>query len=885
MEDVDTVSEVDEDQVEDQIAINATTESPPSSPVPQPSYERKRSSFMTHFSVPKPNIPPPPPPVDLSALAAQFSITRDPSTGAPSDIFASKEAIIRFEARVKTMPLGILKPAVLELDLKALVMRISRPPKQTTTGVSLDCIVSTKMIPQSTVEITFATGGDLDGHGHLLGGSMHTKRYYFQDAQVASSFTSHLDVMRESGSKLLKIFESIDKRGTGNITSSILKRAMKENGMAPNNLADAAREAEDMIMLADSDINSGIDFTEFFRLFMFTPCLTVHQALTEWRNKLALVQTKRSSAAAAEAPEHGGGKGTKFDGSWVMGGEIVMNVVENVRYSFGNKARDNLDGSSHHWVGTLAVTNYRLVLQSHLTGQKSVGGRHEISPYFDRMDIPVNTIHSIVKLDSSCVLLTCKDLRPVLCSFEPNDIWVTTLVTAIQTLAFPGARGPRETFAFSFALDYKEDSKLKGKTLVNGWDLYSPTKEFERIGVLNSPHARFYRIWSDNYTLSETYPRQFCVPSDMSESDIMKAAKFRSKCRMPAVSWRCKRNGAVLVRSAQPMVGLKSNRNAADEKLLNLYRVRGDIHNPIEMEYPSTLYILDARKIIAATGNQVQGKGTEIIGNYAHAELAYCNIENIHTMRDSINNIGAASINPDGGKAKDGFNEHLNDSLWLRHVQLVLKAAVLGAERIELNGSSVLVHCSDGWDRTSQMSSTTMLMLDPYYRTITGFAILIEKEWLEFGHKFKDRHGQASDKHPNERSPVFVQWLDVIHQIMLQYPSAFEFNERLLVFIADMVHSCLFGTFLGNNAKEREITLGVKENTVSIWTYVLAKKDQFLNHRWEGEEKGDGKILWPSTSIKKMKLWERYFCRFDYEAHPRAIEDAERWVDDWGERL
>lgn len=38
-------------------------------------------------------------------------------------------------------------------------------------------------------------------------------------------------------------------------------------------------------------------------------------------------------------------------------------------------------------------------------------------------------------------------------------------------------------------------------------------------------------------------------------------------------------------------------------------------------------------------------------------------------------------------------------------------------------GVSVLVHCSDGWDRTAQVCSVASVLLDPYYRTLKGLMV------------------------------------------------------------------------------------------------------------------------------------------------------------------
>ena len=112
-------------------------------------------------------------------------------------------------------------------------------------------------------------------------------------------------------------------------------------------------------------------------------------------------------------------------------------------------------------------------------------------------------------------------------------------------------------------------------------------------------------------------------------------------------------------------------------------------------------------------------------------------------------------------------------------------------------GTGVLVHCSDGWDRTPQITSLSSIVLDPYYRTALGFLVLIEKEWCNMGHKFADRLSNSVKK-DQEESPVFLQWLDCVWQLWRQCPIAFEFNEDMLLHLADQVYSGRWSHFTVN---------------------------------------------------------------------------------------
>lgn len=90
-----------------------------------------------------------------------------------------------------------------------------------------------------------------------------------------------------------------------------------------------------------------------------------------------------------------------------------------------------------------------------------------------------------------------------------------------------------------------------------------------------------------------------------------------------------------------------------------------------------------------------------------------------------------------------GFLSSLESSGWLKHIRAILETSNFIANAVH-KGISVVVHCSDGWDRTAQVCALASLMLDPFYRTIKGFQMMVEKDWLAFGHKFSDRCGHIS---------------------------------------------------------------------------------------------------------------------------------------------
>ncbi len=255
----------------------------------------------------------------------------------------------------------------------------------------------------------------------------------------------------------------------------------------------------------------------------------------------------------------------------------------------------------------------------------------------------------------------------------PDDDNFDKLINHILIHAFPLSNN-RKLFAFEHkTADFIDE----------GWSIYDPIQEFERLGLTDSKKWRITSLNQD-YTFCDTYPSLLVVPSSTSDKELELVSEFRSKNRLPVLSWvKYENRNVAILRSSQPLCGVTGKRSFWDEMYLKNI---SDLN-----ETNKSLHIMDARPYINALANCTTGGGYENEKHYVSCKISFLNIENIHAMRDSLN------VNSE-------FIAGAENSKWLEHIRGILE----GVNRIIYlinRDTSVLVHCSDGWDRTAQVKN------------------------------------------------------------------------------------------------------------------------------------------------------------------------------------
>nr|XP_013811481.1 PREDICTED: myotubularin-related protein 2 isoform X1 [Apteryx mantelli mantelli] len=400
--------------------------------------------------------------------------------------------------------------------------------------------------------------------------------------------------------------------------------------------------------------------------------------------------------------------------------------------------------------------------------------------------------------------IVCKDIRNLRFAHKPEGRTRRSIFENLMKYAFPVSNN-LPLFAFEYKEVFPE----------NGWKVYDPVWEYRRQGIPNESW-RLTKI-NERYELCDTYPAILVVPVNIPDEELKRVASFRSRGRIPVLSWIHPESQATITRCSQPMVGVSGKRSKEDEKYLQaIMDSNAQSHK---------IFIFDARPSVNAVANKAKGGGYESEDAYQNAELVFLDIHNIHVMRESLRKLKEI-LYPNIEETH--WLSNLESTHWLEHIKLILAGALRIADKVESGKTSVVVHCSDGWDRTAQLTSLSLLMLDGYYRTIRGFEVLVEKEWLSFGHRFQLRVGHGDKNHADaDRSPVFLQFIDCVWQMTRQ-------------------------------------TLPKK--TVSLWSYINSQLEDFTNPLYVSYS---NHVLYPVASMRHLELWVGYYIRWNPRMKPQ----------------
>eukprot|EP00940_MAST-03C_sp_MAST-3C-sp2_P002610 g2610.t1 len=773
-------------------------------------------------------------------------------------------------------------------------------------------------------------------------GAEQVKEYQFNDAKARKVFIDVLDIMNRYGTVVNHLYEehfSSDarkkegSRDAGDVVQSLTGAIEKYMGLyiSKRKVADLCgpeiktspitlRQLFHIVAAADMPDSSASE-VDSSSMDASARSKTTKPGL---KKKSSIIETSRKRIVSAVEFRDG----EEIDDVRILHGRaslqwqrLVDGIVQRVYIS-----------------GSLALTPFRLVFVAH---SKHIRERR-MSQYLKSaflVSMPMTTVVSIDADRSGVgIVVKMKDFRVVVLKLNASAEAVKQIVEEVRKQLYfehdlkSDRRGTARTYCRRlFAFRPRSDNE-DGIGLSTGWirfGEYSSSRrddtesnltwlqrEYRRLGLIRSAAAassssplsqpKFREFLNQKHSIVPTYPKYICVPSKfhMPDHELFQALEFRSKKRLPAITWCHPRNRTLLVRSAQPLVGINGKHDASDEKLVDLYRKLGSSHGVGHED--SSLTIVDCRRLIAAQANYARGGGYENVSRYKKCEMYFCNIDNIHIMRSSVTKLAnacAAELTTAENDDEDWL-QNLFSTRWLKYVSRVLSAGIHVARMLHCQKRSVICHCSDGWDRTSQVCAIAEILLDPYYRTITGFGVLVEKDWCSFGHKFHDRigHGQKPELKgedsgaffpTKECSPVFLQFIEAVAQIQRQMPNVFEFNSDFLLFLVDASYSCEFGNFLCNNERERVI-LDVYRKTTSVWDYVAAERRLFTNTSYEQEPD----VIWPSPFMQydwiggaasggyQRNLATQHICEDDAEtardgdAAPSGSRAAEGSSDD-----
>jgi hypothetical protein len=163
--------------------------------------------------------------------------------------------------------------------------------------------------------------------------------------------------------------------------------------------------------------------------------------------------------------------------------------------------------------------------------------------------------------------------------------------------------------------------------------------------------------------------------------------------------------------------------------------------------------------------------------------------------------------------------------------------------------------------RGAQLTALAQVLLFPENRTQAGFAALVERELLQWG------HARVGKKDDSDRGAAIIQFLDAVFQLTCIYPLSFEFSQNLLVFLAENIYSNRFGNFLLASRAIREEDRDCIKKCESVWAELARLTSDtrtaplYLNPFYVDFKECDIYELKQFPSTKSLRIWNGFFFK------------------------
>uniref|UniRef100_A0A7M5UQV2 Myotubularin phosphatase domain-containing protein n=1 Tax=Clytia hemisphaerica TaxID=252671 RepID=A0A7M5UQV2_9CNID len=472
-----------------------------------------------------------------------------------------------------------------------------------------------------------------------------------------------------------------------------------------------------------------------------------------------------------------------------------------------NVNRLNIMGSRNSGArGTLFVTNFKVAFTSNCGGgydfKKPSSLDKLLSEEVDDKDdiIPLTVIEHLFAISTSkqkrkkikdaskelssnydIIEIVTKDFRIIQYDFKlTSEESRKPLIKMLSHYSFPTA------LSRLFAFDYGKKAWQPNTNLTErAFCTYSHAKDYEldlnRLGA--SEQWRVSKV-NVEYRLCKSLPQYNVCPASLDDESIIVAASKYPNNRFPVWLWSDSSTGAALLLSSQ----LKNDTSLT-------------MH-----EHPVTI--------------------TESIRNKGHTTGETISIDigspcpTLKQLKSSFKKLKRECIfrsSKDFWESDSSWLGDIEQTGWLSHVSSCLELVHDIIKKINEKQTSVIVCDPDGRHFAILITSLVQILLDPYYRSLMGLQALIQKDWVMKGFPFCQRLHHISEsskstigsqirtasfKGKDERrdkdltyegeSPVFVLFLECLHQLIRQHPLEFEYTEQFLVcFMMHRILVCL----------------------------------------------------------------------------------------------